>query len=176
MKTCGLSPKRTFLVIPYIIYVTLMSKVKVKWLFLWISERECTGIGGRNGETGRTVHGSSRETIAGKETKSFQKQRTEHKTDPKADNKVQDRQERKCLLCQRTGHIAHERCRRSECKSVKPPKPRQMAAGGVQKGSRKQPVDPPSTQEGSTDQAMCNWWTPQISGLMVSTSRDWSMW
>ena len=69
-------------------------------------------------------------TITGKTTKTFQKQRMEHKTDPKADRKAQDRQEKKCFLCHKTGHIA------KECKSVKPSKPQQKAAGGVPKGSR----------------------------------------
>ena len=40
-------------------------------------------------------------TIKGKTTKSFQKQRTELKTDPKPDKKKQGRQEAKCFLCHR---------------------------------------------------------------------------
>ena len=85
-------------------------------------------------------------TTTQKTTKSFQKQKTEHKTDPNANRKARDWQERRCVLCHRTGHIA------KGCKSVKPHKPQQKAAGGVPKGSREQLDDSPATQERSAIQ------------------------
>ena len=66
--------------------------------------------------------------ITGKNTKSFQKQRTEHKTDIKADRKAQDQQE-KCVLYHKTRHIA------KECKAVKPSKPQQTE--GSRRGAKR---------------------------------------